>query len=257
MIKAVFLDFDGTVFSHASVSIPASAYKAIDRLREKGIKVFLCTGRAPAEFKDFDLRDLHIDGRILSNGQMVLDRNDEIIYEKPVEGELKDRIITLFKEKNFPMYMVTRDDIYLNDVNETVYEVQDAVSSGIPRIKEYEGENIYMASAFFNKKEDIETIYELEKIAEITWWHQGAVDIVPKGISKADGISKVCQVYGIKQEETLGIGDGENDVGMLKHCDISIAMSNASPSLKQIADYVTDDIDDDGLYNALKHYQLI
>ncbi|MBQ1775899.1 MAG: HAD hydrolase family protein, partial [Erysipelotrichaceae bacterium] len=45
MIKAVFLDFDGTVFSHHSVSIPASTYEAVRLLRNNGIKVFLCTGR--------------------------------------------------------------------------------------------------------------------------------------------------------------------------------------------------------------------
>lgn len=257
MIKAVFLDFDGTLFSHHSASIPASAYEAIDKLRENGIKVFLCTGRAPAEFKDFDLTRLHIDGRILSNGQMVFDENDELIYEQSIEGELKERVISLFNEKRFPMYMVTRDDIYLNDVNETVYEVQDAVSSGIPRIKEYEGEDVYMASAFFNSEEDVKTIYELSDLAEITWWHLGAVDIVPKGISKANGIDQVCKLFGITDQETLGVGDGENDIGMLKHCAIGIAMGNAAPSTKEAADYVTDDIDDDGLYNALKHYRLI
>ena len=48
MIKAVFLDFDGTVFSHRSVSIPVSTYEAVRLLRNNGIKVFLCTGRAPA-----------------------------------------------------------------------------------------------------------------------------------------------------------------------------------------------------------------
>ena len=257
MIKAVFLDFDGTVFSHHSVSIPASTYEAVRKLRENGIKVFLCTGRAFAEFYDFDLTDFKLDGRILSNGQMVFDENDELIYEQSIQGELKGRVISLFKEKRFPMYMVTRDDIFLNGVNDTVLAVQDAVSSGIPRIKEYEGEDIYMASAFFNCEEDIRTIYELQDLAEITWWHVGAVDIVPKGISKANGIDQVCKRYGILQSETMGIGDGENDIGMLKHCAIGIAMGNATENTKQIADYVTDDIDEDGVYNALKHYGLI
>ena len=90
MIKAVFLDFDGTVFSHASGRIPASTYEAVRKLRENGIKVFLCTGRAFAEFYDFDLTDFKLDGRILSNGQMVFDENDELIYECSIQGELKD-----------------------------------------------------------------------------------------------------------------------------------------------------------------------
>ena len=257
MIKAVFLDFDGTVFSHCSVSIPASTYEAVRLLRNNGIKVFLCTGRAPAEFKDFDLSEFILDGRILSNGQIIFDENDAIIFEKPIEGQLKDTIIDLFQEKRFPMYMVTKDDIYLNDINPTVLEVQDAVSSGIPPIKEYAGEEVYMASAFFNKQEDIDCIYELQDLAEITWWHAGAVDIVPKGISKAQGIDEVISRFDIDLSETLAIGDGENDVEMLKHCGIGVAMGNAWPSTKKAADYVTDDIDENGLYNALKHFELI
>ena len=257
MIRAVFLDFDGTVFSHSSAMIPPSTIEAVRKLRERGILVFLCTGRAIAEFEPFDLSELIVDGKVLSNGQMILDENDEIFYECPIEGELKEKIISLFEERRFPMYMITRDDIFLNDLNQTVLDVQASVSSGLPRIKEYEGEKVYMASAFFNCQEDIDTIYELSDIAEITWWHAGAVDIVPKGFSKARGIDEMLRHCGVSLEESLAIGDGENDVDMLKHCAIGVAMGNAANITKEAADYVTDDIDEDGLYNALKHFELI
>ena len=113
------------------------------------------------------------------------------------------------------------------------------------------------ASAFFNCQEDIDAIYELSDIAEITWWHAGAVDIVPKGISKAKGIDEMLRHWGVSLEESLAIGDGENDVDMLRHCAIGVAMGNAANITKEAADYVTDDIDEDGLYNALKHFELI
>ena len=257
MIRAVFLDFDGTIFSHASIMIPPSTLEAVRKLRERGILVFLCTGRAIAEFDHFDLSELIVDGKVLSNGQMILNENDEVIYECPIDGILEEKIISLFKERRFPMYMITRDDIFLNDLNQTVLDVQVSVSSGLPRVKEYEGEKVYMASAFFNCQEDVDTIYELSDIAEITWWHAGAVDIVPKGISKAKGIDEMLRRCGIPLEESLAIGDGENDVDMLKHCGIGVAMGNAADVTKAAADYITDDIDEDGLYNALKHFGLI
>ena len=70
-------------------------------------------------------------------------------------------------------------------------------------------------------------------------------------------IRKLEDCDGILQSETMGIGDGENDIGMLQHCAIGIAMGNAADNTKKSADYVTDDIDKDGVYNALKHYGLI
>ena len=80
---------------------------------------------------------------------------------------------------------------------------------------------------------------------------------MPKGISKAKGIDETLRRFGIPLEESLAIGDGENDVDMLKHCGIGVAMGNAADVTKAAADYITDDIDEDGLYNALKHFGLI
>ena len=256
-IKIVFLDFDGTLFSHSSASIPASALKALRTLRENGIEVFLCTGRAYAEFADFDLSAIALSGRILSNGQMIFDDKDRLIFHKPIQGLLKEKIIALFEETAFPMYMVTADDIYLNAISPLVKEVQDSVTSSMPRIKKYEGEEIYMASAFFDKEEDIEKVFALKDLAEITWWHDGAVDIVPKGISKVQGIDEVLRYCGFTTEEALSIGDGYNDIEMLKHCAFSIAMGNACLEAKEAASYITEDIDQDGLYNGLKHYDLL
>jgi len=55
----------------------------------------------------------------------------------------------------------------------------------------------------------------------------------------------------------MAIGDGENDLDMMEFAGISVAMGNAVPSVKAAADYVTDDVDHDGIYNALKHFNLI
>ena len=257
MIRTVFLDFDGTVFSHRSVSIPRSTIEALRKLRKNGIKVFFCTGRAPSEFKDFDLSELTYDGMILSNGQIVSDENDHIIIKKPIEGRLKEEIVSLYTENKIPMYIITEDALVLNHFDSVVARIQAAVSSPIPEIRDYQGEDIYMASAFLKTKEDVEKIYALQDLGEITWWHDGAIDIVPKGLSKANGIDEVLKYYDIDISETLAIGDGDNDAEMLKHCAIGIAMGNASDMTKDAADYVTDDIDEDGLANALKHFGLI
>ena len=124
-------------------------------------------------------------------------------------------------------------------------------------ISSFRADGIFAVTELIRRGGDIQTIYELKDLAEITWWHIGAVDIVPKGISKANGIDEVCKRYSILQSETMGIGDGENDIGMLQHCAIGIAMGNAIDELKAQADYVTTSVDDDGILHALKHFHVI
>ena len=93
--------------------------------------------------------------------------------------------------------------------------------------------------------------------SDVTSWHDTGVDIVAKGSGKDVGIKHYIDKYGIKQEETMAFGDGENDIRMLKFVGIGVALGNAKDALKEIADYVTADIDDDGIEKALKHFNLI
>ena len=62
---------------------------------------------------------------------------------------------------------------------------------------------------------------------------------------------------GLKREEIMAFGDGENDIDMLKFAGIGVAMGNASDEVKAAADYVTDSVDADGIAKALKHFGLI
>ena len=76
-------------------------------------------------------------------------------------------------------------------------------------------------------------------------------------ISKATGIQKVLDHYHLDQDDTYAFGDGENDLEMIEFCRVGVAMGNACDELKEIAEYVTDSVNDDGIYHAFKHYHLI
>ncbi len=256
-IKALFIDFDGTLFSHAQHSFPDSAIKAIDQARANGLLVFLCTGRAKPEFEQFDMRKLNVDGMILCNGQVVLDNDGRIIYDNPIKGSLKERLVDIFSNKKLPIYFANNNEMILNFKNETIQTIQDAISSQIPPIKEYHGEDFYAASAFYKNEKELALINSLKDEAEITCWHDGAVDVVPKGACKSNGLTKTLEILNIPIEETIGFGDGDNDIDMLKCCGIGVAMDNAPDFVKEAADYVTDHIDNDGLYKAFRHFGLI
>ncbi len=257
MIKIIFIDFDNTLFSHETNSIPSSAIDALNMARKNGIKIFICSGRSICELDAFDLSKVTFDGMIGNNGQNIYDENKKLIYDCPIDGVLKEKMLEKFNSKHIPIFINTGDDIFTNFVNEKVIETQNIINSPIPRIKEYEGEKIYMCSAFYKNSSEFEILSDIKNIAKIVYWHDGAVDIIPKDASKANGIERAIKLLNIKPEETMGIGDASNDIDMLKFCDIGVAMGNSNEEIKKSADYVTSHIEHDGIYNALKYFNLI
>ena len=77
------------------------------------------------------------------------------------------------------------------------------------------------------------------------------------GISKRVGIDKMLEHFQIGLDECMAFGDGGNDIQMLSHVEIGIAMGNASDEVKKYADYITDSVDEDGVFKALKHFNVI
>lgn len=91
-------------------------------------------------------------------------------------------------------------------------------------------------------------------LCDITLWHDGgAFDITPKGGSKQLGIQKVVEHFGYSLEEIAAIGDGYNDIPMIRYAGTGIAMGNARDPVKEVADFVTDPIEKDGLLHAVEY----
>ena len=86
---------------------------------------------------------------------------------------------------------------------------------------------------------------------------EAGVDIISKSVSKQTGVKILLENLGIDFSEVVSIGDGDNDIELLKASKIGIAMGNGSDNLKECADMVTDSIDDDGVYKAMVKLGLI
>ena len=82
-------------------------------------------------------------------------------------------------------------------------------------------------------------------------WHPAFSDVIPQGSSKAVGISKMLNHFGLTADEAMAFGDGANDIEMLECVGCGVAMGNAAPIVKEHADYVTDDAGSEGILNAL------
>lgn len=256
MIKVVFLDVDGTLFSHSQGVVPESTRRALKQLRAAGVKVVVATGRFLKELEKLPICELEFDGYLTLNGVLCLDEKKDIFYEDPIERLDGESIVTMFGQKDFPILLIEEDRMYMNHVTERVREAQSQISSDIPWIGEWTGGTIYQAVIYATEKEE-QSLKEQLAGCKVTRWNKNAVDVVSKTGGKVAGIRKYLERYGMKPEETMAFGDGENDMEMLEFVHIGVAMGNASEAVKKCADYVTAHIDEDGVEKALRHFGMI
>ena len=105
-VKAAFFDLDGTLLSHTSHSVPQSARESLEKLRAKGIKTYLCTGRHVTELELLPISDIYFDGYITLNGHLCLDENKKSVYGLPFPEDTTRALITIFKEHQLPLVLV-------------------------------------------------------------------------------------------------------------------------------------------------------
>lgn len=259
MIKAVFFDIDGTLLSHKTMQVPLSTKEALIKLKEKGIYTFIATGRHISEMRDLPLDDLYFDGYITLNGGYCYN-DKEVIYASPIEKSDISQILEYIKLHPFPCMFVEDQIMYMNYHNKAVEIVQKAISTPLPSLNDLNRgltHPIYQVIPYdisVNKEKDI---LNCMPHCKHTRWHDLAIDIIPLHGGKQIGIEHVLNYYGIKQEETMAFGDGHNDIDMFDYVKLAIAMGNANEEVKKAADDVTDDIDHNGIDNALKKYNII
>ena len=256
MIKAVFFDVDGTLVSHGAKRVAPSAREAIAKLQAKGIRCVVATGRDYGVFKTLPAGDIPFDGYITLNGQIVRDRDGQLLFGMPITGKTREFLLRAFREHHFPALLIEQDRAYMNYIDEQVEGLQATIGTPILPVEEYTGGEIYQICAYIAERQE-EVLAEIWDECVITSWIAGGVDIVEKGGGKVTGIQRYLDLYGIRPEETMAIGDGVNDMQMLQFCGIGIAMGNSLDEVKACADFVTGNADADGISDALKHYQLI
>ena len=252
MLKAAFFDIDGTLLSHKTNTVPPSTLRALEALREKGILTFIATGRHIPEYRKLrPMADLRFDGIISLNGQYCC--NDEgVIYHCPIDPGDITTLLRYLEENPHPCILVEEEQMYINFHNALVEQVQAAIHSEMPTLGDLNrgySHPIYQAILYMSN-EDLEKLPQMPHI-KLTRWNMGGADLIPATGGKAAGIAKVLEYYGIDKSETIAFGDGENDVDMFSAVGISVAMGNACQAAKEAASHVTDDVDEDGIRNAL------
>ena len=257
MIKAVFFDVDGTLLSLDTGTVPESAKRSLNRLKENGIKIFLSTGRHSTEIKQLPLDGLTFDGYITLNGQLCLDSDFSFLFGEPLNDEAVAQLLKVYREKSVSFYLTQEKQIRINFVSDLARQVLADIATEIPEIADPEDAPIFQATTFYREEEDCWFSRNCPSGCRITRWCDGAVDIISENGGKVSGIRKYLDHLRITKEEIMAFGDAQNDAEMLQYAAIGVAMGNARPEVKALADYVTAPVDENGIETALKHFDLI
>lgn len=260
MIKAVFFDVDGTLVSFKTHRVPESTLKAIRELQEKGIKVFVATGRHPSILSEGNnVHEIDFDGFVTLNGQYCFTKEREVIYENSIKREDIVALLKFMEENRFPCAFVEDVDTYMNYIDDVVVDLLKSVNVPLPPLDDISRAkngkvfqlNPYVSVDFQDK------LMAVLPNCEATRWSPAFIDVIPAKGGKHVAIGKIMEYYGYSKDEIMAFGDGGNDKTMLMAAGIGIAMGNANEDVKEIADFVTTSVDEDGILNALKHFNII
>lgn len=249
---AVFLDIDGTLLGDSFI-IPERNQKAIAAAREKGHMVFINTGRSLGNIPEILSSQFNVDGIICGSGAMVT-INGETVFRASMSKDLVRRITEYAFEHREYWYVFEG----LKKVFMLANDIRKRADFQIPlsRPEDYalmNGDEIQVLAMGVKVPEEF---IELFKNDLTVFQFDTYADCVVKGINKATGIEKVLELTGIKRENTIAMGDSNNDMDMIKYAGIGVAMANAQQSILDIADYITDSSRECGVAKAIEKFLL-
>lgn len=261
MTKALFFDIDGTLVSFETHRIPSSTIEALEAARAKGLKIFIATGRPKAIINNLsELQDRNlIDGYITMNGAYCF-VGDEVIYKSTIPSDEVKAMAAYCEKKGVPCIFVEEHRISVCQPDEMVRKIfYDFLHvNTIPTVsfEEAASKEVIQMTPFITEEQEKEVLPSIPT-CEIGRWYPAFADVTAKGVTKQIGIDEIIRHFGIKLEETMAFGDGGNDITMLRHAAIGVAMGQANDDVKAAADYITSPIDEDGISKAMKHFGII
>lgn len=279
MKKIIFLDVDGTLIDYEA-KLPASAAKAVGEARANGHKVYICTGCSKAEIEQRNLCDL--DGMIGGNGAYVEDNGKVVMHQGLSKEEVK-HIVDWCNERHLGFYLEANSGMYCNDYmleqgpatmikygqgkGADLAKATESANSFVNGFIHLQGDDLYrddvnkISFILSSYQDHLDSKIEFSNLEANTWGGKGEIalfgDLGPSGITKRHAIEVLLDYLKADPKDTISFGDAKIDLSMFDCCAYNVAMGNGGKEIKEAADYITTDVNDDGLYNAFKYLKLI
>lgn len=269
--KIIFLDIDGTLLPRDGV-MPDSTVEALKRAKANGHELVICTGRAMCQLNKGIDKDLFT-GFVTVAGSCVV-RNGERVFQKKMTREQLDILAKYFRDNHMPFYFQSE---------EGVYTTEEALAESLVEFRRlgFDDQTLMDVFGYVTTRPDPEFAPNLEKALyykctkpasevakdigdsfliqdssfKVTRFCDGEVTCA--GVHKALGMDEYIKAAGASRDDSIAIGDGPNDYEMIQYAKTGIVMANGIESLKEIADFVTKSVDEEGIFYAFQHYGLI
>ncbi|WP_105129877.1 HAD family hydrolase [Streptococcus suis] len=279
MRKIIFLDVDGTLVDYHN-RIPESAIRAIRQARENGHLVYVCTGRSRAEMQP-ELWEIGLDGMIGGNGSYV-EHQGQVIMHQLLSAEDSRAIVDWLHERGLEFYLESNNGLFASEnfrerARETLriysmnkgktaeevvdQEVEDVMHGMIFDGQLYRNDLNKVSFVLDSYQDHLDSKQAFPQLVANTWGGRGESalfgDLGVKDIDKAHAISVLLDHLGASQADTIAFGDAKIDISMLDYCAVGVAMGNGGAEILAMADMITDDVEEDGLYNAFEKLGLL
>lgn len=263
MNKVIFIDVDGTL-RNDNKEITVRTLKALENVKELGYEPILCTGR-PCDYAENLNTSVNGSYIIYNNGAGIYDSiNKKVIYENPMSNK---SILDLYEFSNIDnvrFILACNGTRYVNrlkhnDGSETLFDLplesflnNNKVIAVTITSPDYN--TIKNMKGSIDNVKNIKIINQSKSLVDPSFAKVGTIyyDIVDENTSKGEAVKHFCEMFNIPKENRIAIGDDNNDISMFNECGTKVAMANALPSLKQLADIVTDDNNNDGVAKFLE-----
>ncbi len=258
---ALFFDIDGTLVSFKTHEIPPSTIFAITQAKANGHKVFIATGRPIQILTNIKAIEHLVDGYITTNGAYCF-IGDEVVNCNPIDQKDVDTMLEDSLKYDYSCVIASTSQFAIYNPHEDFNEIfihQLAVEGLSPECMNLDialKEPILQFSPFFSIEHEQELMPHLEGCISGRW-HPSFTDITAKGTDKGSALHHMARHLGLDMNHIIAFGDGGNDLTMIKEAGIGVAMGNANDILIQNANYTTTSVDEDGILQAFRHFELI
>lgn len=267
--KLLALDMDGTTLNKKGKISDANRI-AIKKAAEKGIKISLVSGRDAFTLNMF-AKELGINGYMSAmNGNVIFNStNGEIIIEHFMDAEMVKKIISISKSIPGILAIFIDNDTYVEDINHPFAKIlQKFTERPLINMGDTTGylsvNNLFnkvIKLAFLNEYHDLISVKDnhLQEISEhlnLVFSTPFCLELFRKDASKGESLKEIANLYNIDRDSILAMGDGENDIDMLKFAGLGVSPANCMPTVIRYADEITTTNDRDAVAVIINKYLL-